>query len=404
MKPSEIILHLATYILSGCTAVFLYLASLWHSGVFEYFINQVVVQGPKGKGSLAGSVLRPWAGLFTTPKFLLAASMALYLIYYLHKAAASPDRTACRIGRFMGLLCASVLVTILFFLDTPLPELLRFWHFFAIYVGFLGCAYLSTAGFFTGLFQKGKFDETQTLACFGAFSLAYSHAISWPAFESMLIPSFPLFVCLASGALSSLDKKLYGRGVFLNLRRNIILFASLVLIASITLKVRIPWDWGWSEPAIYEKRGQIDSPMFQAVKMSGKSHELISHFRTIIQENTGPEDSILVFSKMPVLYWIAQRKPATLALSHWFDICPDPVATDDAKRILNNPPKVIVWTEMDEATLKFYENQFRNGRSSGQRDLIAAFEELKPRYSLAYPEEDSGNQEIKIYIRKDLKP
>jgi hypothetical protein len=103
---------------------------------------------------------------------------------------------------------------------------------------------------------------------------------------------------------------------------------------------------------------------------------------------------------MPMLYAIAERRPATLSLAHWFDVCPDDVARADANRLIADPPRVIVWQVLDEELIEVCEKQFRNGNKSGQRDLIRAFDQIRPLYDLVYSTPGTDPHTVQIFLRR----
>ncbi|MEG2639565.1 MAG: hypothetical protein RR992_08685, partial [Clostridiales bacterium] len=54
---------------------------------------------------------------------------------------------------------------------------------------------------------------------------------------------------------------------------------------------------------------------------------------------------------------------------HYFDVCPDDIAKSDAKILAKNPPDIIMWQIFYEYEWQIHEDFFRNGKTSGQREL-----------------------------------
>jgi hypothetical protein len=84
---------------------------------------------------------------------------------------------------------------------------------------------------------------------------------------------------------------------------------------------------------------------------------------------------------------------------HWFYIASDKLALEDAERIREHPPAVILCVNFPEETIRRAETNFRAGGRSGQRDLVATIDSL-PGYhiveTVAIPHCDYG---LRIYAR-----
>jgi hypothetical protein len=85
---------------------------------------------------------------------------------------------------------------------------------------------------------------------------------------------------------------------------------------------------------------------------------------------------------------------------HWFDIVPDALAREEAKRIQAHPPAVILFVDIPEEIIQVKEISYRGGRRSGQRDMIAAIQSL-PGYRIieTVPIPHIGYP-LKIYARE----
>jgi hypothetical protein len=86
---------------------------------------------------------------------------------------------------------------------------------------------------------------------------------------------------------------------------------------------------------------------------------------------------------MPMLYGLADRRPATFSYMHWLDVCPDHVAERDAARLVKSPPALMVVMTIPTEHLAVLEWSFRPaGQGAGQRVVEQAIEALLPRYDL----------------------
>jgi hypothetical protein len=100
----------------------------------------------------------------------------------------------------------------------------------------------------------------------------------------------------------------------------------------------------------------------------------------IIRENSAPTDAIFVYPELGFFYGATERMPATFSGSHNIDVVPDSFARQEAERLLRVRPAVLIYAPLPETFLLAEEAYWRNGRRSGQRDLIAAVEVLAQEY------------------------
>ena len=83
---------------------------------------------------------------------------------------------------------------------------------------------------------------------------------------------------------------------------------------------------------------------------------------------------------MTLFNYVTDPMQPTFSPVAYFDVCPDFVAIADAIRLRENPPKMIIYMEMPEPIYKLHENMFRNGQTSGQRNIDAAIQEIVKKY------------------------
>jgi len=137
-------------------------------------------------------------------------------------------------------------------------------------------------------------------------------------------------------------------------------------------KFNVPYQWFGDEQlnihsSIYPARIKLLEGFYLS---EDREKYLVDICSTIISK-TRVTDSIFVFPHYPVLYLMSNRYPTTFALFHWIDVASDRVCREDAKRLINNPPKLIVY---ESDTIGIQESFFREGKRSGQRDIIDAIE------------------------------
>jgi hypothetical protein len=130
--------------------------------------------------------------------------------------------------------------------------------------------------------------------------------------------------------------------------------------------------------------------------------EFVDSTIRIIRENSTPTDTIFVYPELGFFYGATERRPATFSGSHNFDVVPDSMAKDEATRLLRARPAVLVYAPTSEEFLRANEGYWRNGKPSGQRDIIAAVETLAQEYQFVqgfrmYPFGDP----VYVFVRPD---
>ena len=107
-----------------------------------------------------------------------------------------------------------------------------------------------------------------------------------------------------------------------------------------------------------------------------------------------------MFPWAPLFYAFSQRKPATFAYVHWFDVTPDYVALRDAAELRAHPPTVIVYFPFSQEQVRDQERRFRGGGNSGQRELIKTVEDLAKTYKLVDAvHQPYDDRVVLIYVR-----
>ena len=146
----------------------------------------------------------------------------------------------------------------------------------------------------------------------------------------------------------------------------------ILIVAVITQKQISPYSWhGWQTPGINSEY------TYNISKVHGLEGYIIEQetemaFETIIDiinTQTTSQDKVYQFPHIPLFNVLTEREIGTYAVVHYFDVCPDSVAIDDAKLLYNDPPKIVIWCEFGDDLWNFHENYFRSGNPSGQRAI-----------------------------------
>lgn len=160
--------------------------------------------------------------------------------------------------------------------------------------------------------------------------------------------------------------------------------ALLLTILCLICKLYIPYDWqGWRVTPISSDDVYCDVKGLEGLKVSRETNDAYTKIVDLILEETEPDDAVYSFANTALFNVLTERKTPTYAPIAWFDVCPDAVAEADAELLEQDPPKVIVWQNMDQGQWNHLESVFRNGEQSGQRNLIKFYETfVKNNYTL----------------------
>ena len=173
-------------------------------------------------------------------------------------------------------------------------------------------------------------------------------------------------------------------GIALNVRSrlNIVKFTSLILCLLLvpfmaSQKYIYPYNWwGLTQPDIRTTSTPLNSKYYHGFIVSEQTARIYSEVPPIVDKYTKPGDHIYAFPNIPVFYLLTDRYPDTFALVSWFDVESDQFAEDDARRLIESPPKVIIYLDVPEFVWEGHEQAFRNGNMSGQRKIKEAIESL----------------------------
>lgn len=142
-------------------------------------------------------------------------------------------------------------------------------------------------------------------------------------------------------------------------------------VVSLSQKVTGPYSWwGWDDSAIAQKTETTDIPALKGFKFSKQEKEIYEETCKLITENSEENDTVLCIPHTPVFNILTNRigmngfVPVT-----FFDVCADVYAEEEALLLLDNPPEIIVWCDLDVSCWNVHEKYFRKGARSGQRDI-----------------------------------
>lgn len=260
-----------------------------------------------------------------------------------------------------------------------------------IYISLLGSGVFILGYFGRFLIDKPSRRQAQfSLFAAISFIVAFMISLSFPAFEAMIIPGLGL-------VLAALLNYFEGR------RRWVVFTTCGVLIfCTALLKQELPFSFdGWDEQPTKVATVKSSLPELRGFLLPPETIEFVDSTIRIIEENSTPEDTIFIYPELGFFYGATGRKPATLSGSHNFDTVPDSFARNEAQRLLRARPAVLIISPM-EKTFQADEAFWRNGKPSGQRDLLAAAETLAKEYTLVRTFKSFPNgQTAYVYVRPD---
>jgi hypothetical protein len=376
-------IHFLTGFVTGwLAAVAILLGWMAHFGVLHPFFTQAFIQGPAAKAPNPGDfVLHTLVAL---KFFWWAASIALCVIVIcwrpLRKSESEKQweagddsmRAVVLTGLFgLGMIVVSSRLlypwnSLLVRLATPSPAKP------AIYLSLLGSGWLLI--YYSWRFlQRSLLRRQSQFALFAsiAFTVAFMTSLSFPAFEAMCIPGLALFVVVLLNEFED--------------RRRFYVFAvcGLLLVCETQFKAVYPFAFaGWRDPSVKYATMASSLPELRGFLLPPDTVDFVDSTVRIIGANSVSSDTIFIYPELGFFYGATERKPATFSASHNMDVVPDWFMKQEAERLLRVRPAVLIYAPLPEGVLRWDENFWRNGKPSGQRDLIAAVEILASQYKL----------------------
>lgn len=204
-----------------------------------------------------------------------------------------------------------------------------------------------------------------------AWSFMYQHGMSFTLEEhSMLIPT-ALMIGLTLESFSSEEKT----KIII-----VIVFSCALLISSFCQKIWFSYEW-WGTGVMtnyYESTDTYDDPLLKGLSGNNAETKSMNEIYRVIDDARSESKAETLYSFPHINYFnvMFDMDSPTFAKVHYFDVCPDDVASADADILLKEEPDFIVWLELSEADWTAHEAMFRNGQRSGQRDIAEAYDEL----------------------------
>ena len=230
------------------------------------------------------------------------------------------------------------------------------------------------------------------LAIFAAvgWCVAFTLSLSWPAFEAMTLPGLALLIAAAVEGAQSYRGVLYA-------------LLAVLLCFQLREKLDLPFTFGGQdEPPVRLATARSSLPALRGMLLPLSTLRLLDEATRSVQQSASPGETIFTYPEMGLFYALADRPFPTRAGSHNIDVVPDWFAREEATRLLDHPPAVLLYARPTEAQLLAEEKLWRHGSLSGQRDIIAALDKLTSSYVLNGTYRlDKNDNPIRVYVRSD---
>jgi hypothetical protein len=398
----------ATQFVGGFAAGWLFAAGVLltlmvHLGILRLFLTQAFIKGPAAKASHPGDfVLHTMAELkfYYWAAFLAVAVLAM--CWGPLRRSENEERRDCDRDSLRGVL----LVLLLGLSTTVVPVVVGFpWKFKVlqriattaaakptIYASLFGSGLLML--YYAVRFLKKNLTRRQSqLALFAsiAFTVAFMTSLSFPAFEAMVVPGLALILVVLLNDFEGWR------------RLAVYAVCGLLLLCETQFKGKCPFGFGgWLEPPVRYATMGSSLPELKGFLLPPETVDFVDSTIRVVREHCGRNDTIFVYPELGFFYGATERMPTTFSGSHNIDVVSDSFAKQEAERLVRARPAVLIYAPVSEDLLRSDEAFWRNGKPSGQRDLIAAVEALAKEYKLVrtFDLSSFGNR-VYVFVRPD---
>lgn len=174
-------------------------------------------------------------------------------------------------------------------------------------------------------------------------------------------------------AFSILFAELLSSKTILNSLKNVIVFSICVLMIMVIIVQRNNCTYNWwgvgTLADTYSASEVYMDPLLVGIHGSKNSVETLNLIYSLVEKNKREGDTLYSFPHINYFNVMADLLSPTHAKVHYFDVCSDEIAENDAEKLRENPPTFIIWMRLPEETWLLHEKIFRAGNRSGQRSL-----------------------------------
>jgi hypothetical protein len=352
---------------------------LHHLGAFHSFFQMLFVSGPAAKGHPEDFLSREIVVAFGSWRWVGPGMLAFVLtapavVRAIHSKGDEELPNAMKRLRY------ATYVLLVGFVVIGGAELWALTHHDALQNSLRILVYytfvlltLLMVGFVIEIFRPGmSVRHAQCiLFCVVSWVVAFTLSLSWPAFEAMLLPGFGFIVAAAL------------QGARPHHRKYIYIVLALAVFVGEWAKLDVPFAFipGYEERVSLATTVSVQ-PQLRGMRLPADTRDFLDGTVALIRDHTTSNDTIFTFPELSLIYALADRRPPTWSWSHNIDVVNDRFAREEADRLRERPPAVIVYCPPSETSLSLEERAWRQGARSGQRDLIDAVESIAHGYEL----------------------
>lgn len=263
---------------------------------------------------------------------------------------------------------------------------------YPLFYGFYGCGLLGGVIAVAGVRRKVSAREAQLFLLAGvSFAIAFMLSLSWPALDGMLYPGLGLVLAATIDGLTSR-----------RLQYVVYSICAVLLAAETCDRLNRPQGFHeWVDPPVREATATSTLPELSGLRLPPSVVRFLDTTVNIIRQHSTPSDTIFVYPEIGILYELGHRHWPTRTTSHNIDVVNDDFAREEAQRLVESRPAVLIYYRVPELDLHSDEVFWRRGKPSGQRDIIKAMETLVSQYHLAGTFEVPPNPvPVMVYVRQ----
>lgn len=386
---------IGAFLLGLAMAIGLLMLWLAHLDIIHVFLNMVFVKGPAAKSSHPGDFLLRIIMIMWNPRRLVVLSLILLFSVWsaLRKSASTEVAEVSGNGPIFWVFAGGVASILAGILISHLSIFQPHMQYGKSLILFSELALVVLLVEYTLRCFFGSFTRRQAqFALFAtvSFIVAFMLSLSFPSFEAMLIPGIGFLI---AAALDGLRPRYHAF---------IYIAAALLLISYTRSKLDHPFGFDqFVDPSVWTAHSTSTLPQLHGLLLPQSTVDFVDGTVDIIRTHSTPRDTIFTYPELGIFYTLSARRYPTLASSHNIDVINDQFAREEAQRVLNGKPAVIIYRRESEEQLHADELLWRHGKPSGQRDIIAAVETLVKDYKLAASYDVGGGAfPVLVYVRR----
>ena len=232
-------------------------------------------------------------------------------------------------------------------------------------------------------------EQQFALFCAVSFFVAFFLSLSWPAFEPMALPGLGLLIAAVL------------HGARPERRRYVYVVLGFLVFMQVLEKLNLPFGFdGLIESKVRMAVQPSKLPELRGMRLSPDMNSFLEQTVATIKTQTGPSDTIFTYPEMGLFYVLSDRNYPTLAASHNVDVVNDSFANEEAARLIDRRPAIVVYMKLTPEEVASQDANWRFGKPSGQHRLVAAVEALTSSYRVeSIFKVGQGSREVILYRR-----